>query len=279
MRRYPEDLRAVVLDAVYPPDVDLYLSAPANFHRSLTALFESCAANPVCGEAYPDLEGILFDTVDRLNREPVMQEITDPFTREEYETRVNGDVLLALTFQMLYDSKLRYFIPRIIYEVSQGEFNYLDQVYGSMLGMASIASRGMMFSVQCHEELAFSSLPEFEAELERYPQLIGMYENSILGGLAYRACARWSAGEAAPDANQPVSSDVPALILSGEFDPITPPAWGNHAAETLKNAYAFEFPGIGHGASVADPCPEAMMISFLENPGNVPDSGCMMEMR
>jgi len=217
--------------------------------------------------------------LDRLNREPVMREITDPFTWEGYETRVNGDVLLALTFQMLYDSKLRYFIPRIIYEVSQEEFNYLDQVYGSMLGMASIASRGMMFSVQCHEELAFSSLPEFETELERYPQLIGMYENSILGGLAYRACARWPSGVAEPEANEPVSSDVPTLILSGEFDPITPPAWGFHAAETLENAYAYEFLGIGHGASVADPCPEGMMSQFLEDPLHAPDSGCMTAMR
>jgi pimeloyl-ACP methyl ester carboxylesterase len=279
IRRYPEDLRSVVLDAVYPPDVDLYLSAPANFNRSLVALFESCAANPVCGEAYPDLDRVLFETVERLNVEPAMREIYDPFTTENIDTRVDGDVLLALTFQMLYDSKLRYFIPQIIYDVSEGDFNYLDKVYGSMMARASISSRGMMFSVQCHEELAFSSLAEFEAELDRYPELAGMYGHSILGGLAYRACAVWSAGSAGPGANEPVLSAVPTLILSGEFDPVTPPAWGFHAAETLENAYAFEFPGIGHGASLADPCPEAMMVHFLEAPQQAPDASCIAEMQ
>ncbi len=279
MRRYPDDLRSVVLDAVYPPDVDLYVSGMANFDRSLTALFESCAANPVCVQNYPDLQGVLFSTVERLNGEPAMREITHPFTWESVEARISGDVLLAIVFQMLYDSKLRYFIPRIIYDVSAGDFNYIDQVYSSMLGMASIASRGMMFSVQCHEELAFSSQAAFEAELERYPELAGMYRHSILGGLAYRLCATWSAGAAEASANQPVESEVPTLILSGEFDPITPPAWGFQAAETLENAFAYVYPGIGHGASVADPCPMSMMINFLEDPQQEPEASCINEMQ
>jgi len=279
MRRYPEDLRSVVLDAVYPPDVDLYIAGMANYNRSLTALFASCAANVVCAETYPNLKEVLFGVIDRLNADPAMREITQPVTGESFDTRISGDVLLAIVFQILYDSKLRYFIPRIIYDVNDGNFNYIDQVYGSMLGMASIASRGMMFSVQCHDELAFSSQAEFEAELERYPELAGMYENSILGGLAYRLCEIWSTGSAETSANQPVVSELPALILSGEFDPITPPAWGFHAAETLENAFAYVFPGIGHGASVADPCPMGIMISFLEDPQREPEGGCIAGMK
>jgi len=132
--------------------------------------------------------------------------------------------------------------------------------------------------VQCHEELAFSSQTAFEAELRRYPELTGMYENSILGGLAYRLCEVWQAGSADPSANQPVESEVPALILSGEFDPITPPTWGLQAAERLENAFAYVYPGIGHGASVADPCPMSMMIDFLEDPQREPEASCIAEM-
>jgi pimeloyl-ACP methyl ester carboxylesterase len=157
MRLFPEDLRSVVLDAVYPPDVDLYLQAPANFQRSLTRLFESCAANPVCNDAHPDLKTVFYDTVDQLNAEPAMREVFHPFSGESYEAQISGDTLLALTFQLLYDSKVRYFIPRIIYDVSQGDFNYLELAYSSLLGMSSISSRGMMLSVQCREEVPFSS--------------------------------------------------------------------------------------------------------------------------
>ena len=106
-----------------------------------------------------------------------------------------------------------------------------------------------------------------------------MYKDSILGGLAYRLCAEWPTGEADASANQPVASEVPTLILSGEFDPITPPAWGFQAAETLEYTYAYVYPGIGHGASVADPCPKRMMVEFLENPQREPEASCIAEMQ
>ncbi len=279
MRRYPEDLRSVVLDAVYPPDVNLLESAPANFHRSLTTLFNSCKTNPVCAQSYPDLEKVLFETANQLNNEPVMRQIRDPFSGEKIKARVNGDVLLALTFQLLYDSKLRYFIPKIIYDVSEGDFNYLDKVFESMMAIASITSRGMNLSVQCHEEISFSTPAAYQAELERYPEFTGMYKNAILGGLAFPVCEIWSAGKAEASANQPVESYVPALILSGEFDPITPPAWGFHAAESLTNAFAFEFPGVGHGASIVDSCPKKIMVDFLRKPDQPPDAACIAEMQ
>jgi pimeloyl-ACP methyl ester carboxylesterase len=67
--------------------------------------------------------------------------------------------------------------------------------------------------------------------------------------------------------------------MSGEFDPITPPSWGKHAAQTLDNAYAYEYPGIGHGASVAHDCPRSMMIAFLDDPNQPPDDRCILEMK
>ncbi len=279
MRLYPEDLRSVVLDAVYPPDVDLYVEGPANYQRSLTRLFESCAANRVCNDAQPELEKVFLDTVEQLNAEPAMREISNFYTGESHAALITGDTLLALTFQLLYDSKVRYFIPRIIYDVSQGDFNYLEKAYSSLVSLSSISSRGMMLSVQCHEEVSFSSWAGFQVEIEHHPHLAGMYQGSILGDLIYPVCEVWSVGQAKPSANQAVVSAVPALILNGEFDPITPPAWGFHAAQTLENSFAFEFPGIGHGASIADDCPLNMMISFLDDPKRAPDESCILEMQ
>jgi pimeloyl-ACP methyl ester carboxylesterase len=106
-----------------------------------------------------------------------------------------------------------------------------------------------------------------------------MYNNAILGELAFRVCQEWGAGEAGESANQPVTSSIPTLLMSGEFDPITPPEWGRHAAETLENGYFYEFPGVGHGASLADNCPMQMMEQFLEHPESPPDDACISGMR
>jgi pimeloyl-ACP methyl ester carboxylesterase len=179
---------------------------------------------------------------------------------------------------LLYDSKLRYLLHKQIYAASQGDYSAFDRARLSMLRLADISSRGMMFSVQCHEELAFSSFEDFQTRLALYPEVGDLFANSIIGGFAYRACELWEAGRAEASANQPVSSDVPTLLMTGEFDPVTPPAWGQRAAQSLKNAYFFEYPGIGHGTSGGRGCPRQMMVAFLEHPDSPPDDYCMADM-
>jgi pimeloyl-ACP methyl ester carboxylesterase len=252
MRRYPSGLRSVVLDAVYPPDVDLYVQAPANFERALDRLF---------------------------NAEPVLLETEDPFTQETRRTWLNGNSVLALTFQLLYDSRLRYLLPEQIEAAAGGDYRAFELTITALARMASISSRGMMLSVQCHEEIAFSSIEAVQAEAARHPDVAGMYPNSLLGALGYRVCESWGAGRAQASANEPVSCDVPTLLMAGEFDPITPPSWAQHAAETLTNSYVYEYPGVGHGASGFLGCPQQMLIAFLEDPLSPPPDTCIEGMR
>lgn len=279
MRRYPDGLRGVVLDGVYPPDVDRYQEGPANFERALDRLFEACAANQVCEDSYPDLREVFFDTVGRMNANPVLWEVEDPYTGESYEAWMSGDTILALTFQLLYDSRLRYLLPQQIYDASQGDYTAFERARHALLRLATVLSRGMNFSVLCHEELAFSSRAAFEAELAHHPRIAQMYTDSILGGQAYRVCEEWGAGRADPSANQPVFSEIPTLLMTGEFDPITPPDWGRRAAATLSKAYFFEYPGVGHGASGVEGCPRRMLTAFLQDPDAAPDGACLAEMR
>ncbi len=279
MRRYPSGLRSVVLDAVYPPDVDLYVEAPANFERALDRLFEACAANVVCNAAHPDLRATFFETVARLNAEPVLLETEDPFTSEIRRTWLNGNSVLALTFQLLYDSRLRYLLPEQFEAAAQGDYQSFELAITALARMASLSSRGMMLSVQCHEEIAFSSVEAFQAEAARHPDVAGMYPNSLLGGLTYRICQEWGAGRAEASADEAVSSDVPTLLMAGEFDPITPPTWAQRAAETLSRAYFYEYPGLGHGAAGVADCPSEMFVAFLENPLLPPDDACIAGLR
>ena len=278
MRDYPEGVRSVVLDSVYPPDVDLYLEGPANASRAFNLLFESCAADEACNAAYPDLRTVFFDTVDRLNENPASSEITDPFAGESYDAVFDGDTLLGLLFQLLYETEIVPSLPQLIYDASQDSFDMLELIRGQLIAQISVSSRGMMFSVQCNEEFAFNSLKQFETVLAGYPELAGLYENSVIGKLAFQICEAWDSGTAHAIENQPVSSDIPTLVMAGEYDPITPPAWARHAAETLENSFFFKYPSVGHVASVVEGCPHDMMIAFLDDPTSAPDDACIAEM-
>jgi pimeloyl-ACP methyl ester carboxylesterase len=276
MRDYPEGIRSVVLDAVYPPDVDLFAEAPANAERALNRLFESCAANPVCDERFPALRDVFFETLARLNAEPVMTTIFDPLTGEEVEAVMNGDVLFGVVFQLLYDTDLRFSLPQLIYDASQDDFEALNTFRGLLLAQRTFSSRGMMFSVQCHEEIVFSRRDFHIASAP--PEIAQFFSNSTLGQLSCRVCEHWGAGHAPAIENQPVVSPIPTLVMAGEFDPITPPSWAQRAADTLSQGYVFTYPGVGHGASFVAGCPRDMFMAFLEEPFTVPDDACIADM-
>jgi pimeloyl-ACP methyl ester carboxylesterase len=279
MRDHPEGIRSVVLDSVYPLEADLYVEGPANARRAFDRLFASCAENTVCREAYPDLESVFNETVATLNADPVTGTITDTLTGEAYPAVLTGDSLVGLVFQILYDSELRLMLPQLIYDAHAGNFAALNKFRGAMLARASAISRGMTFSVQCHEEITFSSEADFEAALAYHPEFTGLYAHSVADTLSFRVCERWDAGAAPPVENEPVSSDIPTLVMTGEFDPITPPRWGQQAAAHLSRSYVFEYPHVGHGTSFVDGCPREMLLAFLEEPMTSPDAMCLSGMR
>jgi pimeloyl-ACP methyl ester carboxylesterase len=277
MRDHPEGLRSVVLDSVYPLDVDLYLEVLPNVDRAFDELFEGCAADETCNTNYPDLRTVFFETVNRLNETPASFQITDPFTGESYEVLLTGDDLVGLLHQFLYYTNVVPSLPQMIYDASQGTFDQAARILGLVIGTEETLSRGMFYSVRCHDELAFSTLDQFEAVAAEYPELARFLADGI-SSLSYGVCEDWDAGQAGAIENQAVTSDIPALILAGEYDPVTAPSWGKHAAATLENGYFFEYPGVGHGASVADDCPREMIVAFLDDPTAAPDDACIAEM-
>ena len=84
----------------------------------------------------------------------------------------------------------------------------------------------------------------------------------------------------APDGfNDPVRSDIPTLVLAGEYDPVTPPEQSKHAAESLSHSTFVKFPGLGHGAVFASPeCPEIIFRAFLADPTTKVDTSCVASM-
>jgi pimeloyl-ACP methyl ester carboxylesterase len=95
----------------------------------------------------------------------------------------------------------------------------------------------------------------------------------------YAACQLWGVKPVPAVQKEPVRSSIPTLILQGEYDPVTPPANGMLAAQTLGKSYFFLFPGVGHGVSShISTCPEDITNAFLENPAEKPDASCISSM-
>lgn len=273
MRDYPQGIRSVILDSTYPPQVDLYAEMPANLMRALRLLFDGCAADPYCNSNFPQLESVLFELVRQLNENPISVSLTHPLTFERFpNVAVDGTDLLEFLFNALYDSSLIPSLPAVIYGIGYGDYSTLAYVMQSQLEEYGFFSNGMYMSVQCTEEVPFSSREAVSAALDAYPQIRDVFVDPGSGTTIFDACASWGAPGAEPIENQPVNSDIPTLILAGEYDPITPPAWGQLAAQGLSHSFYFEFPGYAHGVGFAGECPLRLIQDFLRDPASQP--GC-----
>jgi pimeloyl-ACP methyl ester carboxylesterase len=279
LRDFPEGVRSVILDSTYPLEADLNVETPANTERAFEQLFAACAADAECATTYPDLESVFYEAVAALDADPVLADVTIPVRNETYEALIDGDVLIGVTFQALYSAELIPTLPELIYNASEGNVSQLSQILGLLLLNQDFISVGMYFSVQCNEEVPFTTPEQLAGATEAIDEALADYYESDpeYTTALIDLCAAWVEADPTPAENQPVTSDVPTLILAGEFDPITPPRWGEAVAESLPNSYYFEFPAVGHGASVSDACPTAVAQAFLDDPATAPDVACIAE--
>jgi pimeloyl-ACP methyl ester carboxylesterase len=277
MRDYPHMLRSVVLDSTYPLQANLFTEMPANMDRSLSTLFRNCASNPTCNQSYPDLETVFYDLVAQLDANPVTVWPTNPHTGQSVKVRVDGTELLSLMFRLLYDTRSIPSLPRMIYATRDGSYDLLTSMEQRRLGRTGgTFSHGMYFSVECGEEIAFTTVDDVLTTLNAYPRLRPFFEGIPENTPEiFRLCEGWGMHPPQPHENTPVASEVPTLILAGEYDPITPPAWGRMAAETLSRGYFYEFPGTGHAVISRGSCPQSLIRAFFDNPMQPPDGGCV----
>jgi pimeloyl-ACP methyl ester carboxylesterase len=272
MRDYPVGLRSVILDSIYPPQADSLVEDAVNTERAFKLLFRRCAADEGCSAAFPDLETVFFDLAAQLDAEP----ITVPF--QSTWVPVNGDDLIGIVREVLFDSDAIPGLPKLIFDVREGTYYDLSRWVSRNVSQLEYLSEGMNASVECAEEIPFSRLQAVGATNAGIaPGLRGYFDTLVAGRLAL--CDAWNVNAAAGTENEPVISELPTLLLAGDTDPATPPAWAQLASQTLSNAHYVEFPGVGHGVYFARRCARHIVDDFLETPMASPDTGCVAELR
>ena len=275
LRTQPEWLRSAVLDSVVPPDVNFMIEASQTKERSFNLLFESCQTDPDCNRAYPNLEEEFIQLVDKLNQSPIHVKLTDSETFKSYNALVDGDTVVSLFFQMLYSTDMIPALPRTVYDLKAGQTDFFARIMELLIFDRSM-SEGMYYTVMCAEDSDYN-MEEAEQNLKGIPAWIATGEREGMESIL-TACQNWRKIDLNPLADEPVISDIPVLLLSGEFDPITPPVNGQHAAQTLSNSINLQFPGMGHGEFLTNDCPTGITLAFLNDPFSVPDSSCIGKM-
>jgi pimeloyl-ACP methyl ester carboxylesterase len=257
MQRHPEGLRSVVLDSALPLDVNYDETATATLRRAIDALLDDCASDPSCSVHYPDIRSRFAKLVEDADHKGL------PTPNRILRGR---DVVNALANGLQQPSIIAS-LPRVINDASNGDLNGLLALTKET---PSTFAWGLRLSTWCSEEMPFEATERMDAQLSSSLGLGGI-DNRTAGA---EMCATWHVDPAQARANAPVASNVPTLILAGEFDPITPPLWGRRLLRTLPNARFVQIPGQSHGA-MFNRCGGQMTLAFLRDPSAPLDGDCV----
>lgn len=143
-------------------------------------------------------------------------------------------------------------------------------------------ARGKTTSYVCHDVVGFITRADLEQAARDVPELAPEFLDSnfyLPDGPA--GCRIWDVGVADRAQHRPVSSDIPTLVLAGEYDGGggVPPLITRQIPPTLPNSFFYEFPAGAHGQLAdynnASPCARSIAVQFLGAPARRPDSRCI----
>ena len=251
-RHHAERVRSQVLDGVVPLDLVLGQSNGPDAQRALELLFARCDADPRCRAELPDLGPRLETFLELLERQPMTASVSHPRTGEPVQLEVSRTVVAQILRFLIYSPETAAVVPLLVDRATAGDVSRLAAQWLIVAeGLASI-NPAMSMSVSCGEDAPF-----FDPEVTNP----GFLHDDVTEQMV-RACEIWP-HQRVPDAEKtPLESAVPTLLLSGEMDPVTPPAYGEQVLATLSRGRHVVVPGMGHNV-LGRGCVRQLMIDFV----------------
>jgi pimeloyl-ACP methyl ester carboxylesterase len=241
LRRHPGSVRTATMTGVIPMDESNPVSHAAGSQRALDLVLSWCEADAACRKAFPNVRAELGQVLDRLAASPAETEVKHPGTGQPVKVRLSREVLADGLQVFLYDARASARLPLLIHEAAQGRLGPLaDAAVRSRYNITKGIAIGVLLSVTCAEDIPYID-PTTVAE-----RTAGTFLGDFRVRQQMAACGEWPRARVEPGHREPVRADVPVLLLSGERDPVTPPAFAERARQRLANGLHVVIPFGSH---------------------------------
>lgn len=273
LRQHPERVRSLILDGVAPTDMRLPLYTARDAQRALDTLLADCDSEPSCHAAFPGMASRIRALVTRLEDAPARVRLAHPRTHVMEDIEVSARVVASVLFSALYSPLTASLVPAIVDRAERDDFAGLFALALAGDTADTNMSIGMQLSVLCSEDTSRVTVADVRRESAGT-----MFGSHLLGG-QLDACGIWPGKTMPADYYRPVVSDVPALVLSGDIDPVTPPGWGDIVVRHLSRGRHISLPSTGHGVA-ATACGMHLVRDFIDtlSPDDL-DTGCVTRVR
>ena len=172
--------------------------------------------------------------------------------------------------QLRFVPRMAAVLPRLISDIEAGDLRYLEAMW-PLLVFDQLVAEGMYYSVICAEDADIDVAAVPLSGLR--PDIAATTTDELRSVI--ETCARWQVTALPASVDDPVVSDIPTLLLSGRFDPITPPTFAEAATAGLSNFTNLVDPTAAHGVAFQNDCVNGIITDFLANPQATPDSSCL----
>ena len=263
MARYPDTVRAAVLDSVNPPDPLLPLWS-LNVAGAREAFFDACNRDKACAAAFPDLAGTYRETLARLRQAPLSMRFPSGMHEPGNDRPLTASLFELVVGHLLYQVSFYPSLPRLIASVHDGETALFASRLASLTGAARDRNTGL--NVAAYAAVDCRDFPRYHGGIAASADV---FERTTL----YDICDEWS--ELGPPPVVPLNTNVPTLVLAGQFDPNARPDVSQHVADLIgSHARWVEFPLIGHSVRASSLCASRIVAEFVDHPTGALDTSC-----
>lgn len=252
VRQFPGSVRAAVFWGPVPAG---YFPAPRTevAGEVLEELFRRCAEAHACRDAYPGLEADHDSILARLGRAPLRIRLPAADPVPDGVVVVDTELMEHGFAQFLMNRRLAAGAPLLMHTLAREGLGLLEEMADGLMramGDAGVSATTFL-AFWCNDGVV--ARRNSETLRQRCRALIG---------------DDWMERPA-----EPLRSDVPALIHTGEIDPRTPPSYAHALADGLARAHVIIEPWYGHERPSA--CMLRITGNFIENPAAQPIVACL----
>lgn len=259
LRQYPERVRVAVLYGAVPLSFSMWTDLAGAERGMLQAILQRCRADEACNARHPDLERKLHEVRERLAATP--HRFTAGAEGSAAQGVMDDRAFLQLLSARLSSTRDSAGIPGLIERAHAGDYSGVTE---GLDDRPPAVPAGVYHSIACSEE------PPLRQPAD--PKVDGDW-------LAHErdACSVWPRAAHEDTFWTPVASTVPVLLVTGEDDHITPPAYAERIATTLSKSRLVRIPHAAHGD--INPCMGGIFVQALGS-GDVAelDTSCIAQL-
>ncbi len=247
---------------------------------ALRELFDACESDPACHDQFPDLETNWALALDRLATQPIEDTYNDPDGGDVDVLVDAGKLLRVARFALGGDGPGHLTeLPQIIAAAAKGDATteLLRIVASDPIFCAGYRpfcegqedfAHGVFLTTLCRDQVPFMDQEALADAIGGDPVYQEVFGNSPW----LQACDAW--GVQPPDESTavPFHTDIPTLMLPGQFDSFSRPEWATERATDVATAWSVEIPAVTHNTLGFSSCAVEVRAKWRLEPTSPPDS-------